>query len=145
MAKKSGNNKSDAELKEQIARSREDLALRLNRVREEVDLPRKIRRSVRREPVPWIVGAIAVGLLVTAVVTRKKKIYVDAKGGTKSKHVLLEAGILLGEHSTVSRISKPRGIKFFAKKITCRSGRGPSGPTRFCGFTRRPAASQCQG
>src|SRR5437899_12712852 len=83
MAKKSGNNKSDAELREQIARSRDDLALRVNRVREEVDLPRKIRRSVRREPVPWIVGAIAVGLLLTAVVTRKKKVYVDAKGGTK--------------------------------------------------------------
>src|SRR5207237_9920641 len=92
MAKKSGNNKSDAELKEQIARSRDELALRVNRVREEVDLPRKIRRSVRREPVPWIVGAIAVGLLVTAVVTRKKKVYVAAKGGTKYKHALLDAG-----------------------------------------------------
>ena len=69
MAKKSGN-KSDAELKSQIDRSREDLALRLERVREEADLPRKIRRSVRREPVPWIIGAIAVGLLVTAVVSR---------------------------------------------------------------------------
>src|SRR2546423_5439678 len=96
MAKKPGNNKSDAELKEQIARSREDLALRLNRVREEADLPRKIRRSVRREPVPWIVGAIAVGLLVTAVVTRKKKGYVDAKGRTKSRHAFLEAGFCFG-------------------------------------------------
>ena len=96
MAKKSGNNKSETELKEEIAQSREELALRLDRVREEVDLPRKIRRSVRREPVPWIVGAIAVGLLVTAVVTRKTKVYVDAKGGTKSKHALLEAGFVLG-------------------------------------------------
>src|SRR2546421_12495420 len=109
MAKKSGNNKSDAELKEQIARSREDLALRLNRVREEVDLPRRISRSVRREPVPWIVGAIAVGLLVTAVVTRKKKIYVDAKGGTKSKHVLLEAGFHFGTLPSSARFVQPLG------------------------------------
>src|SRR5437879_11695997 len=107
MAKKSGNNKSDAEVKEQIAQSREDLALRLNRVREEVDLPRKIRRSVRREPVPWIVGAIAIGLLVTAIVTRKKKVYVDAKGGARSKHALLEAGILLGALPIAARLLKP--------------------------------------
>src|SRR5260370_9601533 len=96
MAKKSGNNKSEAELKEEIAQSREELALRLDRVREEVDLPRKIRRSVRREPVPWIVGAIAVGLLVTAVVTRKKNVFVAAKSGTKSKQALLEAGVFFG-------------------------------------------------
>ena len=131
MAKKSGNNKSDAELKEQIARSREDLALQLNRVREEVDLPRKIRRSVRREPVPWIVGAIAVGLLVTAVVTRKKKIYVDAKGGTKSKHVLLEAGFVLGALRIAASLLKPVVMNFVEKKFGSYSEHGRSGPKGF--------------
>src|SRR2546428_6282309 len=116
MAKKSGNNKSDAEQKEQIARSREDLALRLNRVREEVDLPRKIRRSVRREPVPWIVGAIAIGLLVTAIVTRKKKVYVDAKGGARSKHALLEAGFLFGAVRVGPGLLKTGVMYLFVKK-----------------------------
>src|SRR5258707_10331748 len=116
MAKKSGNNKSDAELKEQIARSREELALKLNRVREEVDLPRKIRRSIRREPVPWIVGAIAVGLLVTAIVTRKKKVYVDAKGGTKSKHALLEAGFFFGALRVAAGLLQTVVGDFFEKK-----------------------------
>src|ERR1700757_4667974 len=96
MAKKSGS-KSAKELREEIARSRQDVDRRIHRVREEADIPRKIRRSVRREPVPWIVGAIAVGLLVTAVITRRKKVVVDAKGGPKSKSTpLLEAGFLLG-------------------------------------------------
>jgi hypothetical protein len=127
MAKKSGNNKSDAELKEQIARSREDLALRLNRVREEVDLPRRIRRSVRREPVPWIVGAIAVGLLVTAIVTRKKKVYVDAKGGTKSKHALLEAGFVLGALRIAAGLLKPVVVNFVEKKLGSYRRPGPKG------------------
>ena len=131
MAKKPGNNKSDAELKEQIARSREDLALRLNRVREEVDLPRKIRLSVRREPIPWIVGAIAVGLLVTAVVTRKKKIYVDAKGGTKSKHVLLEAGFVLGALRIAASLLKPVVANFVEKKLGSYRSRGRSEPKGF--------------
>ena len=131
MAKKSGNNKSDAELKEQIARSREDLALRLNRVREEVDLPRRIRRSVRREPVLWIVGAIAVGLLVTAVLTRKKKVIVDAKGGTKSKHPLLEAGFVLGALRIAASLLKPVVINLVEKKLRSYSGRGRFGPKGF--------------
>src|SRR5205085_9180519 len=131
MAKKSGNNKSDAELKEQIARSREDLALRLNRVREEVDLPRRISRSVRREPVPWSVGAIAVGLLVTAVVTRKKKIYVDAKGAPKSRHVLLEAGFVLGALRIAASLLKPVVMNFVEKKFGDHIGRRRSGPKGF--------------
>ena len=131
MAKKSGNNKSDAELREQIARSRDDLALRVNRVREELDLPRKIRRSVRREPVPWIVGAIAVGLLLTAVVTRKKKVYVDAKGGTKSKHALLEAGFILGALRIAAGLLKPVVVNFVEKKLGSYRSRGRPGPKAF--------------
>ena len=130
MAKKSGN-KSDAELKSQIDRSREDLALRLERVREEADLPRKIRRSVRREPVPWIIGAIAVGLLITAVVTRKKKVYVDAKGGIKSKHALLEAGFVLGALRIAASLLKPVVMNFVEKKFGNHMGRGRSGPKGF--------------
>jgi hypothetical protein len=131
MAKKSGNNKSEAELKEEIARSREDLALRLNRVREEVDLPRKIRASVRREPVPWIVGAIAVGLLVTAVLTRKKKVIIDAKGGAKSKHALLEAGFVLGALRIAASLLKPVVMNFVEKKLGRYSSRGRPEPKGF--------------
>jgi len=130
MAKKSGN-RSKAELTEQIARSREDLARRLDRVRDEIDLPRKIRRSVRREPVPWIVGAIAVGLLVTAVVTRKKKVYVDAKGGAKVKHPLLEAGFILGALRIAASLLKPVVMNVVEKKFGSYMGRGRSGPKGF--------------
>ena len=125
MAKKPGN-KSPAELREEIARSREQVARRVSRVREEIDLPRKIRRSVRREPVPWIVGAIAVGLLVTAVVTRKKKVYVDAKGGAKSKHPLLEAGFILGALRIAASLLKPVVMNFVEKKLGRYTGRSRS-------------------
>ena len=103
----------------------------MSRVREEADLPRKIRRSVRREPVPWIVGAIAVGLLVTAVVTRKKKVYVDAKGGAKAKHPLLEAGFVLGALRVAATLLKPMVVKLIAEKFGHYSTRGRSGPKGF--------------
>jgi len=132
MAKKFGNKQSDAELKAQIARSREDLALRLNRVREEADVPRRIRQSVRREPVPWIIGAIAVGLIITGIVTRNKKVIVDAaRRGTKTKSVLLETGFVLGALRIAATLLKPVVMKFVEKKLGSYSGRGRSGPRDF--------------
>lgn len=117
MAKRS-RHKSDAELKTQIARSRDDVSLRLKRVREEVDLPTKIRRSVRREPVPWIIGAIAVGLIITGIVTRNKKVVVDvARRGGKTKSALLETGFLLGALRVAATLLKPAVVKFVEQKF----------------------------
>jgi len=130
MAKKSGK-KSKAELTEEIARSREEITHRLTRVREETDLPRKIRRSVRREPVPWIVGAIAVGLLITAVVTRKRKVIVNAARIGKSKGRLLEAGFVLGALRIAATLLKPVVVKLIEEKFGQYSSRGRSGPKGF--------------
>jgi hypothetical protein len=116
MAKRSGS-KSAKELREEITRSREDVERRLSRVREETDIPRKIRRSVQREPVPWIVGAIAVGLLVTAVVTRRRKVYVTPKGMAKPKSSLLEAGFLLGVARILAGFAKPVVVSFIEKQL----------------------------
>ena len=131
MVKKPGNRQSKAELKQQIARSREDLALGVGRLREAVDIPRKIRRSVRREPVPWIVGAIAVGLLVTAAVTRRKKIIVDAAQATKRKGTLLETGFLLGALRVAATLLKPVVVKLVEEKFAHHSTLARSGPKGF--------------
>ena len=132
MAKKSGNKQSAAELKQQIVRSREDITYRLGRVREEADLPKKIRRSVKREPVPWIIGAIAVGLVITAVVTRKKKVIVDvARKGTKTKSALLETGFLLGALRVAATLFKPMIVKFVEQKFGHYAPRDRSGPKGF--------------
>ena len=130
MAKKSRNRKSNAELKVEIARSREDVGRGLHRIREEADVPRKIRRSVRREPVPWIVGAIAVGLLITAVATRKKKVVVEPKHGSKSKG-FLEAGFLLGALRIAATLFKPMIIKFVEEKFAHHTDRARFGPKGF--------------
>jgi len=104
---------------------------RLTRVREESDIPKKIRRSVQREPVPWIIGAIAVGLLVTAVVTRRRKIVVSAKPGSKPKAALLEAGFLLGALRVAATLLKPVVAKFVEEKFGHYAARGRPGPKGF--------------
>jgi hypothetical protein len=101
-------------------------------VREEADLPRKIRRSIRREPVPWIVGAIAVGLIITGIVTRKKKVIVDvARKGTKTKSALLETGFLLGALRVAATLLKPMIVKFVEQKFGHYAPRDRSGPKGF--------------
>jgi hypothetical protein len=131
MAKKSGN-KSKAELKTEIARSRDDLATRLNRVRDEMDFPKKIRRSVKREPVPWIVGAIAVGLIITGIVTRNRKVIVDvARKGTKTKSALLETGFVLGALRIAATLLKPMVMKFVEQKFGSYAARSRTGPKGF--------------
>jgi len=130
MAKRSGS-KSAKELKQEIARSRDDVGRRLSRVRDEADIPRKIRRSVRREPVPWIIGAIAVGLLVTAVVTRRRKVYVTSKGTTKPKSGLLEAGFLLGVARILAGFAKPVVVSFIEKQLGSHTSRGESDKKSF--------------
>lgn len=130
MAKKSGN-KPAAELREEIERSREELERRLVRVREEADVPRKIRRSVRREPVPWIVGAVAFGLLVTAIVTRRKKVYVTPKGTGKAGSGWLEAGFLLGVTRIVASLAKPVVVSFIEKQLGSYASRSRSDKKAF--------------
>ena len=131
MAKKSRNDRSNAELRAEIAQSREDLERRVVRVREEADIPRKIRRSVRREPVPWIVGAIAVGLLVTAIATRKKKVVIDAKGRSRTKGALLETGFLLGALRIAATLLKPVVTNLIEKKFGNYASRGRLPPKSF--------------
>jgi hypothetical protein len=117
MAKRSRNSQSAAELKEKAARSRELVRRGVIRVREELDFPRKVRRSIRRQPVGWIVGAIAVGLVLTALIGRRKKIYLDSKTGAKSKNTLLEAGFILGALRVAAGLLKPVIVNLVEKKL----------------------------
>jgi hypothetical protein len=117
MAKRSRNSQSAAELKEKAARSRELVRRGVIRVREELDFPRKVRRSIRRQPAGWIVGAIAVGLVLTALIGRRKKIYLDSKTGAKSKNTLLEAGFILGALRVAAGLLKPVIVNLVEKKL----------------------------
>src|SRR5437870_11889856 len=112
MAKDFKKNQSAEDLKEEITRWRERVARDLGRVRDELDLPRKIRRSFQRQPAAWIVTAVALGLVLTAIATRKKKINVDPKGVGKSKNKFLEAGFLLGVLKIGASLLKPVIVPF---------------------------------
>jgi hypothetical protein len=117
MAKEPGDNDSADKLREEIAQSRQLVARNVRGVRGELDFPRKIRRSFQRQPAGWIVGAIAIGLVLTAVSTRKKKVYVEARSGRKTKSKLLEAGFALGALRIAATLLKPFIVSFVTRKV----------------------------
>ena len=118
MAKESARDKPAEELSEEIDRSRELVARSLGGVRYELDFPRKIRRSFRRQTFAWITAAAVVGLLLAVQSTRKKKIYIDSKRAKKSAGNILEAGFLLGALKIAASLLKPVAVSFLKKKVT---------------------------
>jgi hypothetical protein len=121
MAKVTRPQQSTAELRERIRRTREEVARDLSGVRYEMDIPRKIRRSFRRQPGGWITAALVVGTLVVLLPMRRKKVYIDLQSGTKGKAKpgtkLLETGFLLGMVRVAASLLKPAIASFVTKKI----------------------------
>ena len=116
MAKESGRSKSAEQLKEEIRVSRESVARNLGNLRYELDVPRKVRQSVRRQPVLWIGGAIAIGVIVAALSHGRKIVKVAAKSAKPQKDVLA-MGFALGALKIAAQILKPAVIKFVEKKM----------------------------
>jgi hypothetical protein len=117
MAKKSRPDKSTDELRAEIAGSRERLGRDLRGLRYELDFPGKIKRSFQEQTMVWIAAVAVVGTLLILLPARKKRIYVDAKSGRKSKQPLLEAGFALGALKIAATLLKPVITDFLKRKI----------------------------
>ena len=123
MAEKSGRNKSIEELTAEIGQSRERVANDLRGLKYELDFPAKFRRSFREQTVSWLSAAAAVGALVALAPMRKKKIYVNAKGGRKSQKKLVESGVALAVLKIVANLARPAIVEFVKTRLTDFGGR----------------------
>ena len=122
MAEEPGHNKSIDELTAEIAASRERMARDLRGLHYELDFAGKLRRSFRKQTVSWLTAAAAVGALIAFAPMRKKKIYIDAKSGKKTKKRLVETGFALGALKIAATLLKPVITTFLTKKISGYAG-----------------------
>jgi hypothetical protein len=122
MAKEPGKDRSLAEIKQRIERSRYQLGRDVSGLRYELDIPLKIRKSFQRNTVLWVTGAIIIGLMFTAGPRRKKKMYVDAKGKKKTKEAVVEAGLLLTTAKFAASVLKPIIVNYAMQKMKGGSG-----------------------
>ena len=128
MAEKSGHNKSIDELRAEIAGSRERVGRDLRGLHHELDFPAKFRRSFREQTVSWMAAATAVGALIVLAPLRKKKIYVDAKTGSKSQKKLVETGFALAALKVVAGLIRPMIVEFVKGRFTDFAGKSRRKP-----------------
>jgi hypothetical protein len=118
MAEGPGKNDANQKLNQEIARSRELVSRDMAGLRYELDFPRKLRRSFKSETMLWITAAVAVGVLISMLPARTKKVYVDPRKGEKSKKRLLEAGFVLGALKIAAGMLRPVIVDFVRSRLT---------------------------
>jgi hypothetical protein len=123
MAEKSVDDKSIAQLRAEIADSRERVGRDLCGLRHELDFPAKFRRSFREQTVSWVTAAAAVGALIALAPMRRKKIYVDAKTSRKSQKKLVETGFALAALKVVASLARPVIVEFVKNRLTDFAGK----------------------
>jgi hypothetical protein len=123
MAEKSGHDRSTDELRAEIASSRERVSRDLRGLHYELDFPAKFRRSFREQTVSWITAAAAVGVVIALAPMRKKKIYVDAKRGRKTKKKLIETGFALASLKIAASLVRPAIVELVKNRLTDFAGR----------------------
>jgi hypothetical protein len=83
-----------------------------------VDFAAKFRKSFREQTISWLTAAAAVGALVALAPMRKKKIYVDAKSGSKSQKKLVETGFSLAVLKIAANMVRPVVVEFLKNRFT---------------------------
>ena len=105
------------ELRPQIAYSRQRVVNELRGLRYELDFPAKFRRSFRKQTVSWISAATAVGAVIALAPMRKKKVYVDARGGRKTDKKLMETGLAVAAMKLVGNLARPVIMEFVKNRF----------------------------
>jgi hypothetical protein len=124
MAEKSERNKSTDELRADVARSRERVGRELRGVHYELDFSAKLRRSFHEHTTCWLTAAAAVGVLSVLLPMRKKKLYVGAESGRKTKNKLAESGFALGALNIGASLIRPAIVELIKNRLTGTAG-GP--------------------
>ncbi len=118
MAEEPRHEDAQQEIRQRIAHSRDHLGRDLAGLRYELDFPLKFKKSFQRKTVIWVTAAVAVGLVVVMLPARRKKIYVNARGGrSKKEKNFLEAGLGLTALKLVTTLVQPMIMNFIMQKM----------------------------
>ena len=119
MAEKSGSATDPVVLRQKIDRSRELIVRDLASLGYELNFPLKLKRAFQRNTALWVGGALALGVLVSLLRARTKKVYVH-KGGTKSRpsnSTLVESGLLLSVLKLGLNLLQPVATSYLKEEL----------------------------
>lgn len=119
MAEKSGSEKDPVVLRNKIARSRELVVRDVAGLGYELNFPLKVRKAFQRNTVLWIGSAVALGLLVSLLRARTKKVYVT-RSGKKTRapgSALVESGLLVGALKLGATLLQPVVTSYIKERL----------------------------
>jgi hypothetical protein len=130
MAKERKQENSVAELRQEIAHSRDRLARDLSGLRYELDFPLKFRKSFQRHAGIWISAMTLLGTLFTVRPSSRTKTlrvmggkFGHAKKGEEQKKGLMAAGLAMGGLRFAATLLRPVIVSFVTKKVRGYAGR----------------------
>ena len=113
--------KDRAALKSDIALSRDRMGRELTGLGYELDVPRKLKQSFRNSPLVWIGALALLGVVVSAPLLGRRKVYVRPKFSWKGKKSagqgVAEAGAMVGVLKFAATLLQPVLMKFVAAKV----------------------------
>jgi hypothetical protein len=77
-------------------------------------------------PASWLTAAAAVGVLIVLLPMRKKKIFVDAESGQKTKNKLAETGFALGALNILATLIRPAIVEYVKSRLMASAGISPT-------------------
>jgi hypothetical protein len=135
MAQERRQEKSIAELRQQIAHSRDRLGRDLAALKYELDFPLKFRKSFQRNAKTWVTAAVLTGVVMTAraVPKRKTVVHVKSGGGQKAKGEeqkkgLLQAGLAMGLLRFAATMLRPVVMSMVTKRLAAYGARSAAPP-----------------
>jgi hypothetical protein len=130
MAKERQQDNFIAELRQQIAHSRDQLSRDLGGLRYELDFPLKFRKSFQRHAGIWISAVTLLGTLFTLRPSSATKTLRlkggksgEAKKGEEQKKGLMAAGLAMGGLRFAATLLRPVIVSFLTKKVRGYAGR----------------------
>jgi hypothetical protein len=65
-------------LAERLEEDRQKMAVQVSELKEDYNVPHRLRASVQKYPWPWVMGAVLTGFLLSRLPARRKEVYLPA-------------------------------------------------------------------
>lgn len=114
-----------AQLIAEMARLRELFSRNLGKIRDDLNVPRKVKHSFNNHKTAWIGGAAVFGWVLSRLPGRKKRTQPEEKSGHKLKEAA-NAGLLFGVAKLLFTAARPAMTALATRKLADFATRQPA-------------------
>lgn len=113
-----------AELIAELARARARLTDSTLALRRDLDFPTRAKKAFKKSPLPWIGGAVLVGLIIARLPGKKTKVVVPRKSKEPVAETAGKAGLILGALKIAFDFARPMLLNWATQRFSDYVARG---------------------